>query len=349
MWAKIKWLISIYVDLKRNTSPRTIAGTRIIISSIAAVPALGLFFALMLPPNYYLSSLEISHGDVPLITAILSVSGFISGCILIYLDIRNDLNNARKVARVIISGLPHMPSRFPSEVLSKSEQRLAREPIELSIQDNDVAKQAERYNAEFCVELFKRFVLHQQCEKIYIGGLARIPFLVAYGMFLRNVSNIIYFDKMHSTANWRLLNDEDKDIQLSREDIVCKPDANGNIGIALGLSTPILVEQLPIEFQGVTVCISPSTKVSRNLILNQNNLQRLSGSFLEVIDTLSRDPNVKKIHMFLSVQSSLAIEIGRKFQEGIHKTWVIHNYDGNSGQYSWSLEVTNNGVKLCGA
>lgn len=346
LWSKITWLVSVYRDLKKNTSPRTIAGTRIIIAAIAGAPALGFFVALTLPPNYYIGSIEITNGSISAVTATLCILGFILGSLLIYFDIKSELNQARKVARVIISGLPGMPAHFPVEILSKSEQRLAREPVELSVQVDDIPKQVERYNSEVCVDLFKRFVLHHQCEKIYIGGLARIPFLVAYGVFLRNVSNIIYFDKIHGSTNWRLLNNQDLNIQLSNCETLPQPDENGDVGLALCLSTPVLIEQLPVKFKNNTVLVSSTAKAQRNLILNQDNLQRLSSSLLETIDALSRDPKVKRVHFFLSMQSSLAIEIGRRFQEGIHKTWVIHNYDGKNGQYNWALELSSEGIKL---
>lgn len=345
-WSKIKWLISVYRDLKKNSLPKTIAGTRIIIAAIAGVPILGLCVTLNLPPNPYIGSLDITSGGISIVTAGISVLGFLLGSSLIYFDIRSELNHARKVARVIISGLPGMPTHFPSEILSKSEQRLAREPIELSIQDDNIEKQIERYNAEVCVDLFKRFVLHHQCEKLYIGGLARIPFLVAYGVFLRNVSKITYFDKMHGSTNWRTLDNEDVNIQLSNTELLPKADENGNVGLAVGLSTPILQEQLPVEFQNNTAILSSKTLVERNLVLNQENLQRLSSSLLAKVDELSRDPKVRRIHLFLSVQSSLAIEIGRKFQEGIHKTWVIHNFNGKKGHYEWAIELSEKEVKI---
>ncbi|MBB1339291.1 SAVED domain-containing protein [Pseudoalteromonas sp. SR44-2] len=253
---------------------------------------------------------------------------------------------ARNTARVLIAGLPGVSDDFPTGILSKSEQRSAREVIVLSVQDNDIEKQVERYNAEVCVDLFKRFVLHHQCEKLYIGGLARIPFLVAYGVFLRNVSNITYFDKMHGSTDWRILDNEDVNIQLSNTESLPKADENGNVGLAVGLSTPILQDQLPFEFKNNTAILSSTTLVERNLVLNQENLQRLSSSLLATIDVLSRDPKVRRIHLFLSVQSSLAIEIGRKFQEGIHKTWVIHNFNGNEGHYEWALELSGKGVEI---
>lgn len=346
IWSKIKWFISVYRDLKKNTSPRTIAGTRIIIASIVGAPVFGFLLSIVLPQNFYIDKIEITNNNISTLAATLSILGFILGSLLIIFDIKAELSQARKVARVIISGLPSMPISFPAEILSKSELRLAREPVELSIQDNNIEEQVKRYNAEVCVDILKRFVLHHQCEKLYIGGLARIPFLVAYGIFLRNVSNIVYFDKIHGSINWRILNDEDRNIQLNNCDALPKPDENGDVGIALSLSTPILIEQLPVKFQNNTIIVSSTADTQRNLILNQENLQKLSGSLLKIIDALSGDHKVRKIHLFLSVQSSLAIEIGRRYQEGIHKRWVIHNYDGKCGKYNWALELTSEGIML---
>ena len=42
--------------------------------------------------------------------------------------------------------------------------------------------------------------------------------------------------------------------------------------------------------------------------------------------------------------TKLAIEIGRKYQEGTHKNWVIHNYDAQFGAYNWAVELSKSGV-----
>lgn len=42
--------------------------------------------------------------------------------------------------------------------------------------------------------------------------------------------------------------------------------------------------------------------------------------------------------------TKLAIEIGRKYQEGTHKNWVIHNYDAHAGTYIWALELSKSDV-----
>lgn len=342
-WSKIKWLWDRLCDFKRKSYPLSAMGAKLIGLSVVGSPISTYCINIVLPPQYQLLGFELSKNMMTWMTFTLSLIPMVIGTFMISTELKS---LARNTARVLIAGLPGVSDDFPTGILSKSEQRSAREVIVLSVQDNDIEKQVERYNAEVCVDLFKRFVLHHQCEKLYIGGLARIPFLVAYGVFLRNVSNITYFDKMHGSTDWRILDNEDVNIQLSNTESLPKADENGNVGLAVGLSTPILQDQLPFEFKNNTAILSSTTLVERNLVLNQENLQRLSSSLLATIDVLSRDPKVRRIHLFLSVQSSLAIEIGRKFQEGIHKTWVIHNFNGNEGHYEWALELSGKGVEI---
>ena len=51
------------------------------------------------------------------------------------------------------------------------------------------------------------------------------------------------------------------------------------------------------------------------------------------------------MHLFLSIQSSLAIELGRCYQEGTHKNWVIHNFDAQAGEYNWAVELSKSGIQ----
>lgn len=346
LWSKIKWIISVYLEVIKSSSPRLKWGTALMLASLGSMPLTGLIIAVTLSPPYDLFGLELTKNTLSSTGFILSTFVCIFGAWLIWIDIKIDLNQARKTARVIITGLPGMPTNFPDKILSKAEQVKAREPIELSFQDADYKKQVERYNAEVCVELFKRFVLHHSCEKLYIGGLARVPFLVSYGALIRNASNIQYFDKVHRDSAWQLLNDEDLDIQLHAIETIPQPNENGGIGIAIGFTSTININQLPEALQKSTAMLSPKVNPGKNLIMNQANLQRISESLEKIISQFSSDPNTKKIHLFLSVQSTLAIEIGRKFQEGMHKVWVIHNFNAAEGLYDWSLELSKSGLTI---
>ena len=91
--------------------------------------------------------------------------------------------------------------------------------------------------------------------------------------------------------------------------------------------------------------IESNSQADRNLIKNQENLEAIVSEIVKIVDRLSAKAN-GKVHLFLSVQSTLAIEIGRRFQEGTHKPWVVHNYDAPNNRYNWAIKLTKDGIGL---
>lgn len=341
MWNNIKWLVERVLDFKRKSYPLSAIGAKLL---IASMPLTVISLVIKFPENAYLESLEVTHNDMSFLAAMLSVLIGLTGTGMIAFELRSF---ARTTSRVIITGMPGLGSDFPNALLSKSEQRSAREPVELGLADvtvENLPDHIQRYNAELCVDLFKRFVIHHNCTKLYIGGLTRVPFLVAYGAFLRNVSaKVTYFDKLHQGGDWSLLNDVDAEVSFSNFDLITTPNANGDIGLAVGFSSAVLEEQLPEQLQGHTTILKPSVQEGRNLVKNQDNLERLGMELKRLFDQLNGS-GIIRVHLFLSVQSTFAIEIGRHFQEGMHRNWVIHNFDAQLGQYIWAIELTRAGI-----
>lgn len=348
LWNKFKWLVNVYKELRKNSYPLTTKGTKMMMGALISAPSTSLIIQFLIPEGYLISSIDVTANEASFIAIALCVLTWLLGLALIIFELRNVTNTARNSARVLITGLPGTSNNFPNNILTKAEQMLAREAIELSVPESMTGLhdyQIERYNAELCVNLFTRFILHDDCNRLYIGGLARIPFLVSYGAFLRNVTaQIAYFDKFHRDGSWRLLDDEDNNISFSDYQLPL-PNDGGDVGIAIGFSAPISVEQLPEELKEHTTILQPNTGEDRNLIQNQDNLQRVSETVRCLIEELSRKPSCKRIHLFLSVQSTLAIELGRRFQEGTQCNWVIHNFNFESKSYNWAIELSKDGIK----
>mgnify|MGYP000305088196 CR=1 FL=1 len=335
---KFKWFLNALFAFKKSTYPLTKIGAKLIIGT----PVLSLVATITFPKDFIISTLEFSTGEASLLLSLLSIA---IGMALIHFELSS---NARHTARVLITGLPGTNTHFPEEVLSKTESRNARESVQLGIEEDKgpLETQIERFNSEVCVDLFNRFIVHDNCKKVYIGGLARIPFLVAYGSLLRTLTaEVVYFDKFQRDGKWKKLQEENKKITLKYDKLISVPNTNGDIGIAIGFTTPINSTQLPEALRNHTTVISPSIESERNLIQSQENLESISHEVQRIIDTLSASDNVQRIHLFLSVQSSLAIQIGRRYQEGIHRNWIIHNFNPESGSYEWALEIAKNGTK----
>lgn len=334
---KFKWFVNAFLAFKKSTYPLTKIGAKLIIGT----PILSLVATITFPKDFIISSLEFSTGEASLLITLISI---VIGIALIHFELSS---NARHTARVLITGLPSTNIHFPEEILSKTESRSAREFVQLGTEEDKgtLETQITRFNSEVCVDLFNRFIVHDKCNKLYIGGLARIPFLVAYGSLLRSLTaEVVYFDKFHRNAKWKSLQEENKQLTLKYDQLINTPNENGDIAIALGFSTPINKDQLPEALRSHTTLISPSSASERNLIQNQKNLESISDEVQSIVDKLSASENVKRIHMFLSVQSSLAIQIGRRYQEGTHRKWVIHNFSPDTGSYEWAIEISKNGV-----
>ncbi|MBL4775232.1 MAG: SAVED domain-containing protein [Mariprofundus sp.] len=348
LWNKIKWLFLYYAEIRKKSFPLAILGTKIVLGSLAVFSVEGFIINLMFPEGLQFKQFQFSSGDISLYSMIIGTLGFIGGFWLIWVDIEKLQKQIRRTARVLITGMFGTSKRFPNELLSKSEQIDSREVIELGEEEQSEAidKQITIYNAEQAVQIYKRFILNHDCSKVYLGGLTRVPFLVAYGACFRAVSaKVIYFDRFHRGGDWKLLNDEDESISIAEYDIgKLRPDAKGNVGLALGFSTAIQKGQLPEFIADHTLMLVPNIQTDRNLVKNQDNLHQISGKVQKIIDHLSSLSGCKKIHLFLSVQSTLGLDIGKRYQEGIHKNWVIHNFNSTLSKYDWAIELSKEGV-----
>lgn len=263
MWNKIKWLISLYVELQKKSYPLVRLGTHLILRTPFVVGGLDLVIAFAFPSPYSIFGIEFTLSTLSYISIGLALIIMIIGLLLIYFGIKSVRNQARKTARVLIVSMLGESAHFPNDILFESEKVDSREPIELGLPEGGdyISQSIKMFNSELMVDIYHRFILHQDCKKVFLGGRARIPFLVAYGSCFRNISaKVVYYDQLHQNGKWSLLNDEDKQIKLEYDDIdSVEPNNNGEIGVALGFTTSIENHQLPQDIQNNTLFISPNT------------------------------------------------------------------------------------------
>nr|WP_244623202.1 SAVED domain-containing protein [Shewanella salipaludis] len=259
-------------------------------------------------------------------------------------------NAARLTSRVLINGIDSSSKTFPDSIIPDSEKLTIREVVELGYNENIdvdlfIDNAIEIFNAEVKVDIFNRFILNNNCKKLYLGGLQRIPFLIAYGSrFRANIDEVKFYDKIHNNSRWSLMDEMDDGISIIQSELVL-PNDKGDIGVAIGLTNPIQEHQLPNLLKDHTIFISPNVSPKHNLVMNQENINRLTLEIKELVSEISRVENVNKIHFFVSAQSSIAISLGMRYQDGIHKNWVIHNFDAPTGTYTWAIELDKIGIK----
>lgn len=343
----LKWFLNWLQGFYRKTYPLATLGTRLILGSSVAGITLTAILQVNIENTLSIPFLELQTNVPSFLSGLISLIAVLAGAYMIRHELRS---SARKTARVFIAGLPNMSTDFPHGLMTRTEERRAREAVRfgsLTESKDAIADAINLINAESDVQVFQRFVLHSQCEKVFIGGLARVPFLVAYGsLFRTDNAQPIYFDKFHGkSGKWQLLNDENENVSVSQLGENVGPNSDGDIGLAVAFSTQISKSSLPIGMQDHALMIEASSKTERNLIKNQENLQAIVSEIVQLIDGLSAKAS-GSVHLFLSVQSTLALELGRRFQEGTHKPWVIHNYDASNGRYNWAIKLSGGTVEF---
>lgn len=341
-----KWFLNWLQGFYRKTYPLATLGARLILgSSVAGLP-LTIILQANIDNTFSIPLLELQTNAPSFLSGLLSIIAVLVGVYMIHHELKS---SARKTARVFITGLPNMSTEFPHSLMTRTEERKAREAVSFGSateSEESIKNAIKLFNSESAVKVFQRFVLHNQCEKVFIGGLARVPFLVAYGsLFRTDNAQAIYFDKFHNKGGrWQLLNEENEKVALlpSGDDTV--PNSNGDIGLAVAFSTQISESNLPSDLQLHTLTIKSNSMTDRNLIKNQENLESVASEIIKIVDQLSAKAS-GSVHLFLSVQSTLAIEIGRRFQEGTHKPWVVHNFDAPNNKYNWAIKISSQGVE----
>lgn len=348
--ALLRYIFDTYIRFCKSTYPMIKYGVRLLLGTPLLVGGINLLLYVPLPEDVDFKLMDISYGEVSYISIGTTIITTILGAILIVVGLIMAKQKARKTSKVLITSMLEESAEFPDDILTDIEKKDAREMVVLGLveTENYVNQSIKMFNAEQEVNIYDRFILNHDCKKVLLGGRARVPFLVAYGSRFRNISaKIVYFDQLHQNQKWELLDDVNEDISINYEDIESiEANRNGDIGLAISFTSQILDSQLPPSIKNHTLMISSSVEPTRNLIKNQDNLQKISHEIKSIIDKLSVKINCKYIHMFLSVQTSVALEIGRNYQEGMHKNFIVHNFDAVEGKYGWQIRICKNKIEI---
>lgn len=339
-WERIKWVIQQIKEMKMKSAPFATLGIKLMLGSVTLFSVSGIAFHIFLPERFFINELEFTNGDISIYSLIIGGFFIAVGFLMIIFEMYN-YKKARKTAKLIIQGMKDGYKNFPINILSYEDKNNSRDTIKVGMleSDDNLDKQIDYYNSEKQIDLFNRFILNDEVDKLYICARARIPFLVAYGYCLKGNVNIKYIETKHNTSDSCFLNDVNNNIDIIKNNNVVSSNS-GDIGLAISFTSEIQKNHLPSNLQEHTQFVSSSNGTGRLLISNQDNLREVVNKIVSIIDDLSlRVEGTQRIHLFLSVQTSFAIELGRNFQEGMHKNWIIYNFNGTEGKYTWALKL----------
>lgn len=290
-------------------------------------------------------------------------SGFdITGYILIFIGlvilIRRYFtmkNNAVTLAYGI--GIENMDIHVPIQAIPKYERFDCIKINLATIDSYDRDKVIDNY--KFNKTLIEQRIQNRNSVKVYVGALGSFPYLFLLGTLFRNAySNIVILDydrHAQGGGKWYKLppmNENNLKVchelmysEMSIEDKIneLNNSSSDEVGIALSYTFTVKKEAIPSQLQDNTLYLKNSLGIGHDKLSNEEAQKVLLNEFSAYIATLWNQH--KKVHLFVSAQASMCINIGKSYMNNAHGVLVLHNYDNNAKSYNWSIEFDRGTIK----
>ncbi|RTL10391.1 MAG: SAVED domain-containing protein [Neisseriaceae bacterium] len=238
---------------------------------------------------------------------------------------------------VYLNGITQVVEDFPKYIFSRIRSLTIKSVIFGCDKSSTTEKLIEQLYLDYGT--FNTLISNKKIEKLYVGGLCRIPFLCAYGAFFHNISaEIVMIEKFHD-GKWTFLNDKTMRSQKIQIDTVnSKLNSDNEIALLVSFSLPIDISSIPSKLQN-SYSHMYVKNCSRNLFMDTKSINQAVNTIIQEIDRINSTIKPSIIHLFLSVQTTVALKIGSRIQSGMHPIIQIHNFDAQTKSYPWSLKI----------
>ncbi len=209
---------------------------------------------------------------------------------------------------------------------------------------------------KFNKTLIEERIENKESVKVYIAALGSFPYLFLLGALARNAySNVKLFDfnRYRDGGKWYILPPYNTNNQLTHkllynqnnttiEDEINRLNKNDeDIGIALGYTFPIRKETIPTFLQNTTLYLTSSEETRHDILSSEESQESLLKDISYYINRLSK-PN-RNIHLFVSAQSSMCMNMGKHYMDNAHGSIILYNYNNDTKTHDWSIKF-NKGV-----
>lgn len=245
---------------------------------------------------------------------------------------------------VSLMGIPGVSANVPDKAVGKPYSLYNPQTFKFTLDLNNPAEMVDK------LDVYYRNLVHEQVindarRKAFFAGLARVPCLFAMGTIFRSSGvEVEPLERFRNPDKWSRLGrfketPNEYHIKGNPKNLVT---SGKEIGIAVSLTGEVLAEELPEEIRNhcITINLDPVTR--REAVATLHELHEFSKKFKEQLDQCSKVADV--IHLFICAQSSVVFEMGRAYQEGMHKKLVVHNFVPGEG-YCWSIEIDKGAFK----
>ncbi len=291
--------------------------------------------------------------NIPIEFDINSGTGFVISICLLVVGIIVMLIGASlhtkmlRSALIYLQGLPKMSPVAPLDSIRKPYSLYNPHPTILKISDDSPKKAIENIN-EDCRVLISQVLTNGDYSKVFFAGLARVPCLFAIATFFRAASaNIEVLDSFRSSNGWKHLKEletTDAPIIELTGDLDSSVSPTGELGICIEITSKIEENELPEYIQQHSVCFKLTPKTTPEAFTVESHIEYFCLKVKQFLDSATKKATT--IHLFISAQSSVVFTLGRMYQEGMHGTLVIHNYDPITKSYPWAFQIKKGSITL---
>jgi len=251
--------------------------------------------------------------------------------------------------------LKNMDNKSPKNVLPR------REKYKTTVKDlnriNSYSKDEVIKDYKFNKTLLGERIENKESVKVYIAALGSFPYLFLLGALVRNAySNVKFldFNRYKDGGKWyilppfkttdnlvthKLLYNQDNTTIDDEIDRLNNNDAD--VGIALGYTFPIKKEVIPIPLQNNTLYLTSSEETRHDILSNEEAQEVLLKDISYYLNSLSK-PN-RNIHLFVSAQSSMCMNMGKYYMDNAHWSIILYNYNNETTTHDWGIKF-NKGV-----
>ena len=247
-------------------------------------------------------------------------------------------------------GIENMNIHSPIEAIPKYEKF---DCIEINLEEiNSYNKDNVIEDYKLNQKLLKNRILNKNSKKIYVGALGSFPYLFLLGSLFRNAYStvqVLDFNRYKNGGKWYKLplsyegvksitHNEISSSNKSISEIIndLNNSEQNEVGIALGYTFSTNKNAIPKFLKNNVLFLETLIGTGHDILSSEEVQTELLKELSVYMASLWNGHS--KIHLFVSAQSSMCINIGKNYMNNAHGILVVYNYDNNLKSYNWSIE-----------
>ena len=169
------------------------------------------------------------------------------------------------------------------------------------------------------------------------GGLTPVPFTFLTGVLIDDEGTAVILDWDRHAESWRELNGADDGKRFRVEGLDDVPVGTKEVALAVSVSYGVNTDDIRAQLRDIPVVELFLENGSPDCHWSEEKQRALGKQFLEMVIILS-NRDVRRIHLFLAAQNSIAFRFGRLYDKRNLPEIAFYQYKKNNvPPYPWSV------------